>query len=393
MDENFDVVIAGGAVMGSSTAYHLAADPGFSGRVLVVEKDMTYARAATSLSLSSIRQQFSSPINIRVGLAGVAFLKTAKLTLEVDGEGPDLPIVENGYLYLASESGAPILRENHLVQQAEGADVALLSPDELGARYPFMNLDGVVLGALGLSGEGWFDSYQLLQAFRRKARSLGVVYREDAVVEVERNGVRVTGARLAGGARVGCGAFVDCAGASGATEIARGLGVEIPVRSRKRCVFVFEAKERWPRCPLVIDVNGVYFRPEGSHYVCGYSPPAAEDPDCDDFEVVWPQFDEVLWPSIAHRIPAFESLKLTRAWAGHYDLNLFDHNAIVGRLPGYDNAYLAAGFSGHGVQQSPAVGRGLAELIAHGRYRALDLSDFGFERVAAGRPLLERNVI
>ena len=393
MSETFDVVIAGGAVMGSSTAYHLAADPGFTGRVLVVEKDLTYAKAATSLSLSSIRQQFSSPINIRVGLAGVAFLREVKQKLEVDGEPPDVPLTENGYLYLASEAGAQVLRENHVVQAREGADIALLSPEEIQARFPYLSVEGVALGALGLRGEGWFDSYQLLQAFRRKARSLGVIYREAEVVEVERQGARVTAVRLASGERISCGAFLNTAGASGVTQIARGLGVEIPVRSRKRCVFVFEAKERWLDCPLVIDTTGVYFRPEGLTYVTGVSPPEPEDPDSDDFEVIWEQFEETLWPALAHRAPALESLKLVRAWAGHYDLNIFDHNAIVGRLPGYDNAYLAAGFSGHGVQQSPAVGRGLAELIAHGRYVALDLSDFGYERIAAGRPLLERNVI
>jgi glycine/D-amino acid oxidase-like deaminating enzyme len=393
MSETFDVVIAGGAVMGSSTAYHLAADPGFSGRVLVVEKDMTYARAATSLSLSSIRQQFSSPINIRAGLAGVAFLREVKQKLEVDGEAPDLPLTENGYLYLASEAGAGTLRDNHVVQTREGADIALLSPAEIEARFPYLSADGVALGALGLRNEGWFDSYQLLQAFRRKARSLGVVYREDKVVEVEREGARVTAVRLASGEHVACGAFLNAAGASGSGQIARGLGVEIPVRSRKRCVFVFEAKERWPDCPLVIDTTGVFFRPEGLTYVTGVSPPESDDPDSDDFEVIWEQFEETLWPALAHRAPALESLKLVRAWAGHYDLNIFDHNAIVGKMPGFENAYLAAGFSGHGVQQSPAVGRGLAELIAHGRYFALDLTDFGWERIAAGRPLLERNVI
>ena len=393
MSETFDVVIAGGAVMGSSTAYHLAADPGFSGRVLVVEKDMTYAKAATSLSLSSIRQQFSSPINIRVGLAGVAFLREVKQKLEVEGEPPDVPLTESGYLYLASEAGAQILRENHEVQMREGADIALLEPEQIQARFPYLSVEGVALGALGLRGEGWFDSYQLLQAFRRKARSLGVVYREERVVEVEREGARVTAVRLAGGGRIACGAFINASGASGAAQIARGLGVEIPVRSRKRCVFVFEAKERWLDCPLVIDTTGVYFRPEGLTYVTGVSPPESEDPDSDDFEVIWEQFEDVLWPALARRAPAWENLRLVRAWAGHYDLNIFDHNAIVGRLPGFDNAYLAAGFSGHGVQQSPAVGRGLAELIAHGRYIALDLSDFGYERIAAGRPLLERNVI
>ncbi len=393
MADGFDVVIAGGAIVGSSLAYHLTADSGFRGRVLVVEKDFSYAKAATSLSLSSVRQQFSTRINIRVGLAGVAFLRQAKETLAVEGDAPDIPLTENGYLYLASDAGAEVLRDNHVLQSEEGANIALLEPSEIAARYPFLNLEGVTLGSLGLSGEGWFDSYQLMQAFRRKARSQGAIYREDEVVEVERDGARVTAVKLASGERVACGAFVNTAGASGAAKLARHLGVDIPVHAKKRCVFVFEAKEHFPDCPLVIDTNGVYFRPEGRTYVVGYSQPESEDPDCDDFEVIWPQFEEVLWPSIANRVPAFENLKLSRAWAGHYDLNLFDHNAIVGRLPGYQNAYLAAGFSGHGVQQSPAVGRGLSELIVHGGYRTLDLADFAYERIAANKPLLERNVI
>jgi len=392
MSETFDVVVAGGAAMGSSTAYHLTADPAFSGRVLVIEKDFSYARSATALSLSSVRQQFSQPINIRVGLYGVEFLEKARETLAVDGDEVHLPLVENGYLYLASEAGVDILNANHEVQRREGANVVLLKADEIAARYPYISTEGVALGALGLSGEGWFDSYQLLQAFRRKARSLGAVYREDSVAEVLREGARVTGVRLASGATVACGAFVDCAGASGAAALARNLGVEIPVHSRKRCVFVFECKQHFADCPLVIDPSGVYFRPEGRTFLVG-GPPPEPDPDSDEFEVEWPQFEETLWPALAQRVPAFESIKLARAWAGHYDLNVFDHNAIVGRLPGYENAYLAAGFSGHGVQQSPAVGRGLAELIVHGGYRGLDLADFSPERIAAGRRLLERNVI
>jgi len=389
MDRSYDVVIAGGAAMGSSLAYHLAADTGFKGRVLVVEKDFTYAKAATSLSLSSIRQQFSQSLNIRVGLAGMAFLRNARQTLAVDGDGPDLPVVENGYLYLATDPEA--LRANHAVQIAEGADVALLSPDQLKAQFPWLNVEGVALGSFGRSGEGWFDSYTLMQAFRRKATSLGATYVQDEVVGFKRDGARVTGARLAQGGEIGCGAFVNCAGASGAARLAAALGTPIPVEARKRCVFVFEARQI-DKFPLLIDPSGVYVRPEGRHYLIG-GPPPDPDPDTQDFEVDWPMFEEALWPVLAARVPAFESLKLVRAWAGHYDLNIFDHNALVGRLPGLDNAYLAAGFSGHGVQQSPAVGRGLAELIVHGGYRTLDLGDFAFERIAAGRPMRERNVI
>ena len=391
MAETYDCVIAGGAAMGSSLAYHLAADPGFGGRVLVVEKDPTYAKAATSLSLSSIRQQFSSALNIRVGLAGVAFLKSAKTALAVEGDAPDLPLVENGYLYLASEAGAEALRANHVTQIAQGADIALLTPDEVTARFPYLSVEGVALASLGLSGEGWFDAYSLMQALRRKAISLGAVYRRDEIVDVVRAGPRVQGVRLASGETIGCGAFVNCAGASGAATLAARMGAPIPVEARKRCVFVFEAK-RFEKFPLLIDPSGVYVRPEGRHYLVG-GPPPDPDPDTQDFEVDWEQFEDVLWPALAARVPAFEELKRGRAWAGHYDLNTFDHNALVGRTPGLDNSYLAAGFSGHGAQQSPAIGRGLAELIAHGQYRTLDLSDFAVERVAQGRPILERNII
>jgi FAD-dependent oxidoreductase domain-containing protein 1 len=393
MSESFDVVIGGGAVMGSSTAYHLASHPGFSGRILVVEPDMTYQRAASALSLSSIRQQFSTSINIQIGLFGASFLRKAKQTLAVDGNEPELSFKESGYLYLASEAGAPILAENHVAQTAEGADILLLDREALAARFPFLSLDGVTLGAWGRSNEGWFDGYTLMQAFRRKARSLGAVYREDAVVGVEYEGARVVAVRLASGERVACGAFVNTAGAAGATKVAAMMNVDIPVRRRKRCVFVFTAKDRPRPFPLVIDTTGVYVRPEGEGYVCGVSPPESEDPDSEDFEVVWSQFEEIIWPAMAARIPAFESLRPGRAWACHYDLNIFDHNAIVGRLAGFENAYLAAGFSGHGIQQSPAIGRGLAELVVDGRYATLDLTPFAFDRIAANRPLLERNVI
>jgi glycine/D-amino acid oxidase-like deaminating enzyme len=393
MSGRFDVVIGGGAVMGSSIAYHLAAHPGFSGRVLVVDKDLTYQRAASALSLSSIRQQFSSAINIRIGLYGASFLRGAKETLAVGDVAPEVTFRENGYLYLAGESGADILRQNHVAQSAEGAAVALLEPAALAERFPFLSIEDVALGALGLKNEGWFDGYTLMQAFRRKARSLGAVYREDEVVGLEREGGRIVAARLKSGERVACGAFVNAAGAAGAAELATMLGVEIPVRRRKRSVFVFNARERLGACPLIIDTTGVYVRPEGEGYICGVSPPEEDDPDCDDFDVVWRHFEEIVWPALATRIPAFEAIRPGRAWACHYDLNVFDHNAIVGRLGGLENAYLAAGFSGHGMQQSPAIGRGLAELIVEGRYATLDLAPFSFERIAAKRPLLERNVI
>ncbi len=392
MAESYDVVIAGGAVMGSSTAYHLATDPDFQGRVLVVEKDFSYARCATTLSAGSIRQQFSTRINIEISLFGIAFIRSLPETLAVDGEPAALPFHEGGYLFLASPAGAAQLQKNHALQTELGADILLLEPAALRDRFPWIDCTGVAAGCWGRSGEGWFDGYTLLQAFRRKARSLGVTYREASVTGLEMDGGKVSAVNLDDGARIACGAFVNTSGVSGAA-IARMAGIEIPVVNRKRCVFTFDCREELPGFPLLIDSNGVYVRPEGQGFICVTAPPPDRDPDFEDFEVDHWLFEEIIWPSIAARVPAFEAIKPGRAWAGFYDVSLFDQNAIVGPATGVANFYLANGFSGHGLQQSPAVGRGLSELITYGAYRSLDLSPLGIERLAENRPLLEKNVV
>ncbi|MDP6346716.1 MAG: FAD-binding oxidoreductase, partial [Alphaproteobacteria bacterium] len=120
---------------------------------------------------------------------------------------------------------------------------------------------------------------------------------------------------------------------------------------------------------------------------------ADQDPDCDDFELDYQLFDEVVWPTLAHRVPAFEAIKLSGAWAGLYDYNTFDQNAILGGHPDVAGILFCNGFSGHGIQQSPAVGRATAELIVHGGYRGLDLSAFDYARIPAGRPLREAAVV
>jgi FAD-dependent oxidoreductase domain-containing protein 1 len=172
------------------------------------------------------------------------------------------------------------------------------------------------------------------------------------------------------------------------------MGFPIPVYAKKRCVFPFACRTDLPRFPLLIDTSGVWVRPEGRDYIAGFSPDDLDETDHgQDFDVDWPIFEEIIWPALAARVPAFEAIRPGRAWAGHYDMCLLDHNALVGRVPGLANGYLAAGFSGHGLQQSPAIGRGLAELVIHGEYRSLDLAPLGCERLVGNRPLLERNII
>ncbi|MFO1059819.1 MAG: FAD-binding oxidoreductase [Dongiaceae bacterium] len=392
MTQSWDVVIVGGAVVGSAIAYFLAGPVGFKGRVLVVEKDPTYAECATARSAGGIRQQFSTAENIALSTFGAAFVKSAHEALAVDGDAPALPFVENGYLFLATPAGLPVLRHNHALQQEHGADIALLDPDGLQARFPWLRTDDLAGGTLGLSNEGWTDPYSLLQAFRRKARALGVTYLADTVTGLEREGGRITAAHLAAGGRIACGTLVDCAGVR-AADIAAMAGLALPVRPRKRMVYVFDCREDLGRVPLVIDPTGVWFRPEHGSFIGGVSPPESEDPDCLDFELDYRPFEEVVWPALAERVPAFEAIKLVRAWAGHYDYNTLDQNAIVGPHPDVRNFLFANGFSGHGLQQSPAVGRAIAELIAHGGFRSIDLARFSYERVLANQPIIELNVV
>lgn len=392
MTERYDVAIIGGGVIGSAIAYFLAAEPGFAGSVAVIERDPTYATASSALSVSSIRQQFSTRINILMSLYGIAFLRTAGSHLAIAGESPELMLREPGYLFLASPDGVATLAANQRLQRQLGADIVLLAPAELAAHFPWLETSGIAAGALGLSGEGWFDGYALLQAFRRKARHLGVTYRTAAVTGIEREARRVTALRLADGGRILCGRAVNAAGPQ--AGIMAGLaGIALPVEPRKRCVFVFSCREPLPGCPLVIDPSGVYFRPEGARFIAGTSPPPERDTADPDFAVDHALFEEIVWPALARRVPAFAAIRPGSAWAGHYDYNNFDQNGLLGLHPALDNFYFANGFSGHGMQQAPAVGRGIAELIAYGAYRSLDLAPLSVARIVADRPLRELNVV
>jgi FAD-dependent oxidoreductase domain-containing protein 1 len=389
-----DVVIVGGAIVGSAVATFLARRPDWHGRVVVIERDLTFRTSSTTLSAASIRQQFSTPLNIEISRFGIQVIKHLDTWLRIEGEpAPEVDFVEGGYLFLASAAGMPILERNHEVQRAQGVQVVLLTPMELHNRFPWLQVDDIAAGSLGLADEGWFDAYALLQAFRRKARSLGVEELAGEVVEVERDAGRAVGVRLADGRRIAADWVVNAAGPR-AAGVAAMAGLELPVSPRKRMVFHFDCRTPIADAPLTIDTSGVYFRPEGPNYIAGSSPRDGEpDPETLDLEVDRSWFEQVIWPSIAHRVPAFEAIRLLDAWAGHYEVNTLDHNAVIGPHPELPNFLFANGFSGHGLQQAPAAGRALAEWIATGSYETLDVRPLGYERIARNEPYRELNVI
>ncbi|SAL10540.1 FAD dependent oxidoreductase [Caballeronia arvi] len=386
------VVIVGGGVIGSSVAYFLrASDP--TVQVTVIERDPTYARSSSALSAASIRQQFSTPLSVRMSLFGIEFLRSIGERLEVNGERPSIDLHEGGYLFLATAQGEATLRENHTLQRGLGADISLLDAAQLRARFPWLNTEDLAAGAFGESGEGWFDGYGLVQALRRKAQALGARYVATEVVGIEREGRRATAVRAANGETYPCDVVVNAAGAW-SRGVAAMLGIDIPVHARRRSIFNVSSPAKLERAPLLIDPSGVYFRPEGRTYICGTSPSADNDPDDLPLdEVDHALFDDVIWPALAHRVPAFEALRVEHCWSGYYEYNVLDQNAIIGCHPDVENCIFANGFSGHGLQQGPATGRGASELILLGRYETLDLSPLDWTRVLEGRPIVEKNVV
>ncbi|WP_299826709.1 FAD-binding oxidoreductase [uncultured Roseobacter sp.] len=392
--QNYDVIIVGGAIYGSSVAWWLKQMPGFHGRVLVVEKDPTYEHAATSHTNSCIRQQFSNRVNIGVSQFGAEFIKSFRRFMGDDPEVPDLVLQSYGYMYLAdTPEFAETLRESQKVQASLGAGTKFMTRDEIATDYPFYRLDDILGANHNLVDEGYFDGGTMFDWFKRMARKNGVEYAHDEVMAIAHDGARVIGVTLKSGGTVACGTLVNAAGTRGAL-VARMAGLDIPIEPRRRYTYIFDAAHPLDRdLPLTIDPTGVHMRTDGRYYLAGGPPDDDPAVDFDDFNADHGLWEDKFWPIIATRIPQFEEIKLINMWVGHYDYNTLDQNAIVGPHPEVPNFLFCNGFSGHGLQQSPALGRGLAEHIAYGEYRSLDLRPFYVDRVLRGEKFLEKAVI
>lgn len=416
-----DILVIGGGAMGSSVAYWLKKKAREGLNVVVIEKDPTYATASTPLSVGGLRQQFSIEENVLMSLYGAEFLRTIKEEL---GDDVDVHFNPYGYLMLASDEGAETLIANSQMQNEMGARNEILTGRQIKEKFPWINTDEIAVGCHGLEKEGWFDPWSLLFAYKKRAIEYGAHYTTAEVVGFQ---IRRDETMMSPHATMGNYQHLDkvtvklpngetrnikfamCVLAAGAEsgKIARmaniGTGIDVlsvalPVEPRKRFVYCFKCQDdSGPglNTPLTIDPSNTYFRRDGlgGNYIGGKSPCAHEEPNCDNLDVDYDFFDTHVWPHLAKRVPAFEAIKVNGAWAGFYEMNTFDENGIIGPHPYYQNLFFATGFSGHGIQQSPAVGRAISEIIMDSRFTTIDLTRLGFDRIIVNQPMYETNIV
>jgi len=389
----FDVVIIGGAMMGSAAAWFLSHHPEFDGRILVIERDPTYSFCSTSHTHSCVRQQYANALNIKIAQFAVEMVRNFKQHMK-DTAAPDIALDSFGYMYLAQSDGfAKQLQRQQQLQASLGAGTQIMTTEEIARHYPFYNLEDIILGSHNRRDEGYFDGAGIFDWWRRAASKRGVVYRHDQVVALDHARGRVTAVHLASGDQVVPGVVINAAGPR-ASEVAAMAGFDLPVEPRRRFSFVFSAQTPMTQSlPLTIDPTGVHFLRHGAYFLAGCAPDHDVAVAPDNFEMDLHIWQDKVWPALAHRVPAFEAIKVEREWVGHYAYNVLDANAVIGPHPDMPNFYFMNGFSGHGLQQSPAMGRGIAEHIVSGTYQTLDLSAFGFDRILTQTPLPETAII
>jgi len=388
-DNIYDVILVGGGIMGSATAYHLLKND-HNLKVAVVERDPTYTRAATTLSMANVRIQFSLKENVQISQYAFEALDRFEQEMAVDDERPHIAFRHEGNLFLVDEAGITHARKAFELQKSLSCQVEWWSPKEIMKRFPLYDVSPFSAGTFGPE-DGHLDAHAVLMGYKAKAKSLGATFIADEVTAILKTRRMVSGVRLASGSDLISSKIVNCSGAW-AAQVAKTAGVEIPVIPVKRQIFALDTKIK-PEAPLTLTVlpSGLYFRTEiGNLLLLGKS----MDDDPVGFSFTWDdkRFTELLWPELAEFVPAFDTLKVVRGWAGLYAVNTLDHNAILGEWPELEGFYLANGFSGHGLQQGPAVGRYISELIL-GLDPALDLSAFSPQRILENKPLSEGGIL
>ena len=391
MKNVYDIVVIGGGVIGSSISYSLVND-GFDGKILVIEKDPSYQFASSTLSAGGVREQFSLPENIKISQYSLGIFENFDEIMELDGDTAHAEFKQRGYLFLANEKNWPTIKKNYEIQKSLGAHVSLLSIDDIKKLVPHIKTGDLVSGSFG-SRDGYLDPHGVLQGYIKKGKGLGVEYLCEEVMGIEVKRKKIECVITDKGKHIRCGIVVNAAGPY-ASIVGKMAGIDLPIDPVRKMAFVFDPKIKFDyNLPLVIDTDGLlYFRHEsGKTILTGKSIP--DEPPGFNFEWDRDYYMDVVWPQVSERVPAFDTARLIRGWAGLYAMNRMDGNAIIGHLGDVEGLYGAVGFSGHGLQQAPAIGKCVSELIQFGKYKTVDLSCFSFDRFKTGELVFEEEMV
>jgi FAD-dependent oxidoreductase domain-containing protein 1 len=383
MARTAEVVIVGGGIVGASIAYHLRQD-GFPGRVLVLENDTTYARAAAPMSMGGIRQQYSVACNIALARYGLEFYERFDDAMAGAWGRPQAHFHQRGYLVLLHAQNQDALRQRYARQRRLGVEVELLAPEDVRELVPHLCIDGIAGGIYGRR-DGYVNPRGALQGLVEKSRELGCTLVQDEVTGFE----LAAGANLVVHTRHGDSietpTLVVATGAW-TQHLAALAGIDLPVVPvrRQRCSVTIPTSLGY-KLPMILDrQHDISFRHDtetDDHLLISRT--VRDEPPGFNFDWDVEAFDTHIAPLIRHYLPDCADLRLQRGWAGHYAVTP-DENPILGRHPEYPNLYLATGFSGHGVMLAPPSGKALSELIRQGRSETLDIQPYRLERFATG---------
>lgn len=386
--------------MGCSIALHLR-EAG-AGRVVVIERDSSYARASSFLAMGGIRQQFGSALNVRLVQLSLPFWREFDARMSRPGHPIRANFRPRGYLFLASQDQAATFEERLKVMRECGAQVEQLDRAELSRRLPDAHLDDIAFGVFGRD-DGYASPREVLKGMRAGAEGAGAEFIEGEVAAIDREGVsrvrteatgspesagRISGVLLSSGERIPSRVVVNAAGAW-AASVARWVGLDLPIRPQRQHLFRCALSDFWPyRFPMVIDPTGVHWRHDDPDHVSDLdrivvARTYTDEPFGENFECDAERWTRDFLPPLVKRLPAFKHLRMIEAWCGLYEVTP-DHNPVIGGYPALEGFYVAAGFSGHGLMMSPAVGRVMAEMIRTGRSASAEIAPLAADRFQRG---------